>query len=143
MVDFGVDRGRGHPGVPQDLADLGERGPGCQHLGGQAVAEPVRACLGTPDRSQALYTAQVTPADVIAPTGAIARKNTALVFTRGRLRNQAASAAPTSHGSGSRSSRPPLPCTVNSPARQPRSSRDSDATSPARSPRRASSISIA
>ena len=48
MVDLRVDRGRRHPGVPQDLADLGERGPGCQHLGCQAVAEPVRAGPGDP-----------------------------------------------------------------------------------------------
>src|SRR6266496_4323588 len=26
----GGDRGRRHPGMPQNLADLGERGPGCQ-----------------------------------------------------------------------------------------------------------------
>ena len=107
------------------------------------MAEPVRAGPGTPDRSQALYTAQATPRGEIAPIGAFARTNTALIATLGRIRSQAASAAPTSDGSGSRSSRPPLPCTVSSPARQAMSSRDMDATSPARSPRRASSISIA
>jgi hypothetical protein len=41
---------------------------------------------GTPDRSQALYTAQVTARGVTAPMGAVARKNTALVCTLGRQR---------------------------------------------------------
>ena len=130
MVDLRVDRGRRHPGVPQDLADLGERRPGSQHLGCQAVAEPVRAGLGTPDRSQALYTAQATPLGEMAPIGALARRNTALVCASAGC--AARRPARRRHRPAAEAGRPGRPCRARSARRTASRCRPGTATRPRR-----------
>ena len=119
------------PGVPQDLADLGER-----PRSSIWVARLWRSrCAPAWDPGPVAGVIH-RPGD--APRRDGADRGVGPQEHRPGLRSAGCAArrpARRRHrpAGGSRSSRPPLPCTVSSPDRQPTSSRDSDATSPARS----------
>ena len=46
MIDLGVHGRRGDASVTKDLPDVGERGPGAQHLGRHRVSKTVRRYIG-------------------------------------------------------------------------------------------------
>ncbi len=123
--------------MPQHLPDLHQRDAGRDHVAGHRVAEAMRATSATPARLHARRTVEETVPAAIGPNGARARKNTSRRSLGGRPRRRyEATAWPTSVGRGNRSSRPPLPRTTSSPARQSMSSSLRPATSLARIPSR-------
>jgi hypothetical protein len=124
--------------MAEDLADLGERAAGPEHLGGGGVPEPVSVDEPEASAKRSIGDDPAHPVRREGPVGALARMNTprpmALAGRPGW--RYATIASPTSAGSGSRSARSPLPVTMSSPARQSMASSVSPATLPARSPSR-------
>jgi hypothetical protein len=105
--------------MAEHLADLRQGCTLAEHLGRERVAQPMGGHTGRwPVRSQARATMRPTEHARMARTGASTVKNTARQCARGRpSRRYAATASPTSAGSGRR----PLPPCRAPPARRPAS----------------------
>jgi hypothetical protein len=128
--------------VTKHLADVDQFDSATQHLGGQCVPQPVRAHPAA--RSHARRVTSLTKSGLIPRLGALQEMNTERSEVCGRTSERyAASAWPTSLGSGIPSSREALPRKMIRPPRQSMSLSSSLATSIERSPSRATSIKIA
>ena len=105
--------------MPEHLPDRCQPGAVSQHVGGQGVAQPVRADLGRPARRQARSTTSPTRSARIGPRGALQVRKRCRIAPRGgrrtstrpapRRRRPAAAAGP--HGvlcPGRRSRRAPV-----------------------------------